>query len=108
MNGGRFADRAVRFRLQQNIDERAALERPLMKPAIEYIEDCQQPSLWVCCAAFDLGLKPAAGPHCFASVEKCDRQIDLGIEVAVKAGLGATRLGEDCIDADLVDPVRAE
>ena len=108
MNGGRLAHWAVRFRLQQCIDERAALERGLVKPAVENVEDGQQPRFWIRRAAFNLGLEPGACPHDLASVEKCNRQIGLRIEVAVEAGLGTARLCQDGIDADLINPVRTE
>ena len=66
MNGGRLANWAVRFRLQQCIDERAALERGLVKPAVENVEDGQQPRFWIRRAAFNLGLEPDACPDTLA------------------------------------------
>ena len=76
-----------------------------MKPSIKHIEDCQKLTIRCFCAAFDLGLKPAAGPGCLALVEKCDRKLNFGLEIAVKTSLSATRLGENGIDTDLADPV---
>ena len=80
----------------------------LAKPAVENIENCQEPGFRICRAALDLGFKPAARPQRFPLVKKCYCQVNLGIEIAVKAGLGATRLGQDRIDANLVDPVRGK
>jgi len=76
-----------------------------VKPPIKDIEDRQKPALRRFRAAFDLRLKPAASPDCFALVKKCDRKLNLGLEVAVKTRLGATGLGDDGIDADLADTV---
>ena len=47
MNGGRLANRSVRFRLQQCIDERATSERGLVKPAVENVKDGQQSRFWI-------------------------------------------------------------
>ena len=40
-----------------------------------------------------------------ALIKKCDRELNLGLEVAVKTRLGAAGLSEDGIDADLADTV---
>ena len=61
-----------------------------MKPPIEDVENCKQASLRVRRAALDLKFKPLARPYSFPSVKKCYREINLGIEIAVKAGLSAT------------------
>src|SRR5260370_40589379 len=45
MDCGRLADRAARLCLQQHIDERAAFKGLFAKPAIEYVENRQQPRL---------------------------------------------------------------
>src|SRR5262245_19021874 len=84
MDGGGLADRGTFRRFQQNIDEGAAFERLLVKPPIKDIEDRQKPALRRFRAAFDLRLKPAAGPDRLALIKKCDRKLNLGLEVAVK------------------------
>jgi len=38
-------------------------------------------------------------------MKKCDRKLNLSLEVAVKTRLGAIGLGEDGIDADLADTI---
>ena len=73
-----------------------------MKPAIEDVEDCQKPILRPFGTALDLRFKPAAGPR-LPPFEESDCELNLGLEVAVKAGFRAARLGEDVINADLVD-----
>ncbi len=60
-----------------------------MKPAIEDVENCKQASLGVRRAALDLRFKPLARPYGFPAVKKCYREINLGIEIAVKAGFSA-------------------
>ena len=55
-----------------------------------------------------ISVSSQACPHDLASVEKCNRQIGLRIEVAVEAGLGTARLCQDGIDADLINAVRTE
>ena len=45
MYGGRLANGAIDLRFQENINEGAAFERLLVKPTVEYVENCQQASL---------------------------------------------------------------
>src|SRR5262245_27190159 len=105
MDGGGLADRAVRPRFQQNVDERAALERLFVEPSIKNIENRKKPGLRAGGAALDFGFEPCTRPYRFSPIEKRDREFDLGLEVAVKASLGATGLGEDRINSNLVDTV---
>src|SRR6516162_3485607 len=81
---------ALDIRFNEHVDEGAALKCSLAKPAVEHIEDRQQSSVRRRGAPPDLGLKPTAGPHRFAPVQEGNRQIGLGTEIAVKAGLCAT------------------
>ena len=61
-----------------------------MKPAIKHVENCEQTSLWVCCATLNFGFKPFTRPYSFSSFEKCNRESLFGIEIAVKTGFSAT------------------
>jgi hypothetical protein len=56
-------------------------------------------------ATFDFRLEPIARPKGFPPIEECDRKFNLRFEIAVKASLSATRLGEDRVDSNLVDPL---
>src|SRR5262249_5384731 len=100
MDGGGSADRAVRPRFQQNVDERAALQRLFGEPSNKDIENCKKPGLGAGRAALDFGFEPCARPYRFPPIEKRDREFDLGLEVVVKASLGTTGLGEDRINAN--------
>src|SRR5882672_6573059 len=90
MDRGCAAHRALDIGFKQYVDERAPLKSLLSKPTIEYIENRQQSFVGRRCPPLHLGFKPAAGPHGFAPVQEGNRQVDLGVEIAVEAGFFAS------------------
>src|SRR5207237_7372227 len=88
MTNGRQPRRAVSLDgLQQQVDERAALEVLALKPLVEDGEDRQQAFAWVGGVLLDLGLEPLLGPELLASLQKGQDQVILGGEVPVEGHL---------------------
>ena len=83
MDGSGLADRGF----QKDIDERAAFERSFAKPPIKDVENRQELALWLLCPAFNLGLKPVAGPDRLALVEKCNGNATSWLRGTFRCGL---------------------
>ena len=61
-----------------------------MEPTVKYVEDCEQASLWVRCAAFYFGFQPSTGPYSLSPFEKRNRESLFGIKIGVETGFSAT------------------
>src|ERR1700722_214958 len=85
-----LADRATWFCFQQHIDERTALKGLFSKPAVEHVENCQQPSVGTSRAPPNLRFQPIACPYRLPSIQKRNRKLNFVVEIAVKTGLCAT------------------
>src|SRR5215216_2728041 len=106
----RTADRMIPVGpLEQDVDERAALEVVAVKPLVEGVEDREQLLLGRLPAAPRLLLDPLPRPQVLPLVEEREHEVVLGREVPVQRGLGDLGAREDLVDADGADaPPREE
>ena len=100
----RAVERAVGIAdLEQDVDERAALEIVAPEPLVEHVEDREQLLAGLRCPPLDLGFQPVLGPQLLAALEEREHEVVLRREVPVQRQ-GATPARAD----DIVEPDRAD
>ena len=94
--------------LEQDVDERAALEVIALEPPVEYVEDREQPCGRVLGALLDFMLEPVLGPELVAAFEECEDECVLGGEVTVERHASDAGPFDDRVDADGADALPGE
>ena len=105
----RLPNRALAIvHLEQDVDERAALEIVLLEPVVEHVEDGQEPVFGKRGALLDLPLEPIACPPLLAQAQELDDELVLRGEVAIEGALGDARVLDHRVDPDRLEPVLRE
>ena len=99
--GARLPDRGLPVvHLEQDVDERAALEVVFLEPLVEEVEDREQLLFRGLSAAPGLRLDPVPRPKLLALLQERQHEVVLGREVAVEGGLGDRGAPDHLVDAD--------
>jgi hypothetical protein len=94
--------------LQQDVDERAALEVVALEPLVEDVEDREQSLAGIDGSPLDCALKPVPGPALLAALEEREHERVLGGEVPVQGHPRDPGLLDDRVDADRADALTGE
>ena len=94
--------------LEQNVDERAALEVVLAEPLVEGVEDREQSLFGGGAAAPGLGFDPLARPELLAPLQESEHKVVLGREMAVERRLRDARAVDQLVDTHRTDPAARE